>query len=307
MLGVRIAMAVLFSMGMAMLALAQVPPASHPAACERRNDRPFKVFSLLAYREQPDMAAYGMLPAHIIDRDLWAPGVKRSEAPDPAAIRKVLADLPQNNGPIILDIEDFPLDGDPRVSDDSIMRLQRILRAVRKEARGRTIGFYSIVPVRDYWRRIKGRNSPEFKTWQRDNDRTLTIEREVDVIMPSIYTLYEDRAGWQDYAVDQICEARRLSKKPVYVFMWPEYDNPAYNGREVDADYWRMELETAYRYADGIVLWSGADVTRISGMRPWNPQAPWWLETERFLRTIANQPRSRQPVVIARKARRTRR
>jgi hypothetical protein len=47
------------------------------------------------------------------------------------------------------------------------------------------------------------------------------------------------------------------------------------------ADYWKLELETARRYADGLVIWGGW----ASDDRPaeWGDQAAWCQVTKQFL------------------------
>jgi hypothetical protein len=43
-----------------------------------------------------------------------------------------------------------------------------------------------------------------------------------------------------------------------------------------------MELETARQSADGIVIWGGFQQT-------WDNDAPWWLETQKFLKETQTQ------------------
>jgi hypothetical protein len=61
-------------------------------------------------------------------------------------------------------------------------------------------------------------------------------------------------------------KARRLSTaeahalgpgKPVYFYLWPQYhDGTSMQFQFIDGAYWKLELETPYHYANGIVLWS---------------------------------------------------
>jgi hypothetical protein len=94
-----------------------------------------------------------------------------------------------------------------------------------------------------------------------------------------LYTFYEDRDGWVKYAVAQISEARRYGgNKPVYVFLWPQYHEPP--NAYLPTDFWRLELETAKQYADGVVIWGG------SLHETWDNSAPWWIETKKFIDTL---------------------
>ena len=43
--------------------------------------------------------------------------------------------------------------------------------------------------------------------------------------------------------------------------------------------YWKMELETAKQYADGVVIWGGWTET-------WDNNASWWLDTQQFMTEI---------------------
>jgi hypothetical protein len=108
----------------------------------------------------------------------------------------------------------------------------------------------------------------------------------VDAIYPSLYTFYPDQDGWLKYALANISEARRYGK-PVYVFLWPQYheSDPAVAWRFIPADYWRLELETAKQYADGIVIWGGWQYSgkRLNWLLEWDDTAPWWIETQDFM------------------------
>jgi hypothetical protein len=114
------------------------------------------------------------------------------------------------------------------------------------------------------------------------NDREAPIARLEDILLPSVYTFYEDREGWVQYAIQQIQEARRYGgNKPVYVFLWQQYhaSNQKLAGTYLPPEFWRLQLETARKYADGVVIWGEYDDT-------WNETAPWWLETKSFLERI---------------------
>jgi hypothetical protein len=148
-----------------------------------------------------------------------------------------------------------------------------IYGVVRKES---NLGLYGILPIRDYWRAI----DPVKKLlWQAENDKLESLVDFVDVLYPCCYTFYDDRAGWVKYATANIQEARRLSKgKPVIVFLWPQYhnSNATLIGQLIPSDYWRLQLETAKQYADGVVIWGGFQVQ-------WDELAPWWIETKDFI------------------------
>jgi hypothetical protein len=142
-------------------------------------------------------------------------------------------------------------------------------------------------PLRDYWDSVEQEGSPRYKSWQAKNESLAPIAQLSDVLFPSLYTFYEDRSGWTKYAIAEIREARRFAGgKPVYVFLWPQYEaSGALANAFLPGDFWRMQLETASKYADGIVIWC------CTGRQTWDDKAPWWLETQGFTRQLhSTQP-----------------
>jgi hypothetical protein len=79
------------------------------------------------------------------------------------------------------------------------------------------------------------------------------------------------------YALAILREARQYGK-PVYAFLWPRYhdSNRFIGGQPISRKFWRKQLETVYRHADGVVIW---DYDRSL----WREYMPWWLETKAFL------------------------
>lgn len=267
------------------------PEPARGAGCARSVNRPFRVFDGLLLTGKPDLSPYGIEPIHIVDRGIWRPGADRHSAPDPALIQRYVAGLPNDGAPIVLDFESYRLGGTDQDAAFAFGQLRRIATMFRAAAPGRSLGFYETMPIRDYWRAIRPSSAPEYRAWQRENDRLAPLAANVDLLFPSVYTFYPDSDGWVAYASAQICEARRLSSKPVYLFLWPQYhDSVARRGEYIDARYWRVQLETAYRLADGVVIWGGFD-PNTSAIHPWDPQQAWWQETQRFLRDRAIQRR----------------
>ena len=75
-----------------------------------------------------------------------------------------------------------------------------------------------------------------------------------------MYTFDDNRAAWASRAQTEAAEDRALAAgKPVYFYLWPQYhDNTPKQFQYIDAAYWQFQLNTAYRDADGIVLWGRA-------------------------------------------------
>jgi hypothetical protein len=286
----RLYMLMAATLGMLFAAMAPAPTL-HAAVCPPRHRAPFRVFDGLIYADKPNLASAGLEPIHLVDRGIWADEAHRSgAAPDPALVRRYLDSLPADGAPVVFDLEDLdPGSSDPAQSAAGIRWFNQVNAVFRAQARNRSYGFYGFLPARDYWRAIEGPASPRYQAWQRENDRLTPLERSLDANYPSLYTFYDDRMGWATFASAQICEARRLSSKPVYEFLWPEYHSSSSKaGQFIPPDYWRQQLELAYRLADGVVIWGGYDLA-AGRRRPWDPGAPWWQETERFMAQIGNR------------------
>jgi hypothetical protein len=250
------------------------------------NSRSFMIFDGMGYLKKPDLSMYGIKSIAIIDRGIWPANSGRDSAPDPALVKGVLEKIENSKTPVVLDFESYPLTGSDAVVSSSLSKLMAVIAAFRAAAPDRTYGFYATLPLRDYWRAIQGHGAPKYKEWQAENDKLRALEQKVNALFPSIYTFYDEKAGWIKYATEQICEARRLSMKPVYVFLWPYYhpSNPKLGGTPIDPEYWRIQLDTAQKFADGVVIWGGWDYVQ---KRPanWDENAKWWKITIDFMQS----------------------
>lgn len=205
----------------------------------------------------------------IYSGQLWS-GTNRDNLPAAATVSS-LAKKAASTGIGVIDVENWPVD------QTGIGKYEALLQQFKKAAPGTKFGFYGVVPVRNYWGAVQGKGSAAYAAWQKKISVADPVGQTCDIIFPSLYTLYNDRAGWQKYAIAQIQEVRKYGK-PVYVFLWPE--DADLSGKYIPADFWRMELDTARKYADGIVIWGGEKNQK------WDNNAPWWQETLAFLKTI---------------------
>ena len=242
----------------------------------------FVVWDGTTYNGKPDLTSLGMEPVISISQALmWGDGNDMSNPPNPQKVRSILQQVNSSNGTAFIDIENWPVQGDdPAVIADSIQKYLVTIQSFQQLAPAAKLGYYSVAPIRDYWNAISGPGSSQYVAWQQRNDVVAPIAQQADVLFPSIYTFYTDEAGWEKYAIAQISEARRIAPgKPVYVFLWPRYEINVTAGGYMPADYWRMELETVRKYADGVVIWGG-------WQENWDDNAPWWLETKAFLNEL---------------------
>lgn len=107
----------------------------------------------------------------------------------------------------------------------------------------------------------------------------------VDALFPSLYTFSQNRDAWVRSAIAHIDEARRYGTDAlVYVFLWPQYHEitRGHALEYLDGDFWRLQIETAERYADGAVIWGGWDIKKNIPER-WDENMPWWIETKSFI------------------------
>lgn len=249
--------------------------------------KPFLVFDGTLYSNKPDLSAYGIQPITLAYAGQFGADWNKTadRLPDLPAVQAVAREAQLKGHGVVLDIEHWPLTGSLDAVHDSLTKYMTVLNWFRAAAPGLPVGYYGAPPVRDYWRAITDTSSQERKSWMAENDQLRALAYAVDILFPSLYTLYPDHAGWRKYAIAQIEEARRYGGgKPVYVFLWPQYheSNLTLGGRYLEADYWLLELETAKEYADGIVIWGGWG----SDNRPakWDDSAPWWNITKEFMK-----------------------
>lgn len=87
--------------------------------------------------------------------------------------------------PIIVDIERWSLTGDAQTVKENVGKLSAILSWIKAEALDIRLGAYGTVPLRDYWRAIRGPGSKEYQAWQRDNDRLEELATIQDALCPS--------------------------------------------------------------------------------------------------------------------------
>lgn len=253
------------------------------------NKKPFVVFDGTLYAGKPDLSVHGIRPVSIAYTGAFGlHWFKNSDTlPDMSVVQKIAREAQARNAPVVIDIEHWPLSGDPTKVRASLSKYMTVLQWFKDAAPGLAVGYYGAPPLRDYWKSLNSPRSKEWASFARENDQLRPLAGAVDIIFPSLYTFYTDRGGWIRYAYAQIAEARRTSNgKPVYVFIWPQYhdSNPSLKGAFLPADFWRLQLQMAKRYADGVVIWGGWSP---KGRMTWDDNAAWWKVTTDFMKTVA--------------------
>ncbi len=250
-----------------------------------QGQHPFPVFDSTNFTQEPDLSPYGLkripivYPAYMWDSKEAS---VQTSLPDRNRVNAFAQLAGQSSNIVVIDIEQWPVTGDAGTVAASVAKLQTVIRWFKTPVTSMKVGFYGFPPIRDYWDSIQEQGSPRYQSWQKKNEALAPVAQLSDVLFPSLYTFYADRAGWSKYAIAEIREARRLAGgKPVYVFLWPQYEaGGTLANTFMPGDFWRTQLETAHKYADGIVIWC------CTTRQTWDDKAPWWEETQKFLKEI---------------------
>ncbi|MCS6327849.1 MAG: hypothetical protein H8K06_12270 [Nitrospira sp.] len=254
------------------------------------NKKPFMVFDGTLYTQKPDLSPHGIRPVRIaytsqIGGKIGHPWWKQVDRlPDKKSVQDIARQAQEENTPVVVDIDHWPLVGAPSQIHASLSKYMTVLQWFKEAAPGLPVGYYGAPPIYDYWKSLKAPMSKEWASFARENDQLKPLAGAVDSFYPSLYTFYADRGGWVRYAYAQIAEARRLANgKPVYVFLWPQYhdSNPSLRWTNLPADFWRLQLQKAKQYADGIVIWGGWGP---KGQMKWDENAAWWKVTKECMK-----------------------
>jgi hypothetical protein len=248
--------------------------------------RSFVVFDGNLFHSKPDLSRHGVKPLKIIYvrefGEEWYNGSGRMQPPDENKVKQLAREVGAKESLVAIDIEHWPLTGDVITVHESVRKYKQVARWFHEAAPALPIGFFGIVPMSAYGWSLKGPESSEYKAWQQINDRLIPLAQEVDVVFPHAYTYYSqpDQAAWVRYAEENIKEARRYGK-PVYVFLWFRYETLGLNaGKDIPPSFWRLQLETVRKHADGVVIWGGWG---SKGPEAWTEDAPWWQVTKQFV------------------------
>jgi hypothetical protein len=231
--------------------------------------RAFRVYDNMLYVGKPDTTRYGLILSNIIDEgQIWPHGQNYGVLPSRSAFDAIVAARDANQGPIVLDIEELPLQGSPDTIAQHLHVLATLADWTRADAPGKTVGYYGYNTLTGV--------PPANRSYAE------ALAGHVDAFFPSMYTFDDDWAQWAARAQSEAAEDRGFAaRKPVFFYLWPQYhDGTPKQFQYIDAAYWKFQLETAHRYADGIVLWGPSRFQ-------WDETSGWWTVTLQFMRQIA--------------------
>jgi hypothetical protein len=235
-----------------------------------------------------------------------------------------LADKAWGNGKVlVLDIEHLRTDirpvaggsinippNDPatvKLVRQNVRKLVRVVEIIKAKRPRLKVGFFGIAPIGDYyttylyyqaqelaptnaWWAAKLQDYTEaYRRLQEANDFLRPVADAADYLFPAPYTIETNQDYWRKFATGYLQEARRYGRKPVYSFLWPQYhpQDPALAYQFIPGDYWALQLKVSRQYADGIAVWGGVNIDATFSRKPWDPAAPWWQETEAFVKRSA--------------------
>lgn len=236
----------------------------------------FRVFDAINTAGKPPLTAQGLQPLPIVyAAALWPSGVPKDQ-PVESGVRAAVRGVNAPDHILCVDIEHWPLQ---HVGDDqlnaTIAKYRQVAHWIKSERPDLKIGFYGILPMRDYWGPVSGQPA-KVQNWQALNSKLRPIAEAVDVIFPSLYTFYPNQPQWVAYAEATLREARKYGK-PVYAFLMPVYheSNTRLRSATIPEDFWRLQLNTVARNADGAIVWTGPGGA-------WDDNTPWWRVVRQF-------------------------
>jgi hypothetical protein len=249
----------------------------------------FPVFDEIGHRRKPDLTKVGLSKIQVLYKhELWGRGVDDSQ-PDERKLRWWARRLDPNI-PICLDIEHWPVkrvsDAQARRNMKKLMRVVSIMKSVNPKLR---LGFYGILPPRNYWsvyRSGQDKDMPKVKTWRDRVELLKPLGRKVDILFPSVYAPYRRPDRWRVMATELLRRAR-VYDKPVVPFVWPEIHHQATDESGprgyLTREHWQVMLNTCYQEADGMVVWAGRRAPRNL---LWDDDRTWYRVLRGFLRGI---------------------
>jgi hypothetical protein len=206
------------------------------------------------------------------------------ENPDYGKLDKVIAIIKANKFPLVtLDIERWNAASAPQRE-----KYIRAIEYVRARVPSTTkLAYYGIMPKNRYGDYIAGGERLAYQ--QRVNRMMQPLADKVDWIMPCYHAYTSNRQNWAKFA-EIVAEEAHKYGKPVMPWLWMQYhelsSDPKIRYQIIPGDFFREQLETAYRLGDSLCLW-GTLLPRVDGKvqrATWDPDAAWWQQTKSFLK-----------------------
>ncbi len=268
------------SLGVTAMLLASAPAPAQEQLAAGAN---FRARDAMKQMGKPDLASAGLKRVVVAyENSLWPSGANKSQ-PNTTYIANTYIPKIRNSNPdvVIIDIEAWKLKTGSTAAERSafIAKFKKVISVFRSKMPNTKIGVYLWMPERNWLAPCgdPGKRASRTSSWHSRNLKLQPLADAVDIIVPSLYTFYDDAKSiscWPNYAKANIAEAR-IYGKPVWPFLWMKLHTN--HAKFLSATFWRKQLDTVYANADGVVLWSK------SGADRWSSTAPWWVQTKDFL------------------------
>ena len=251
----------------------------------------FRVFDATLYMNKPDLSKLGIDKIPVIYSGvLWDRNESRVDLPREDRVAAISREISSSdpNKPAVIDIEHWPWVEHKGDVSLGMKKFITVLEWFKKYAPSLSFGYYAVPPVPDFDSGYADKTTERFYRWQKQNNQLAQLAHASQVLFPSLYSFSPNREHWIKSAAAHIQEARRYGTEvPVFVFLWPQYHEitRGHALEFIDREFWRIQLETAMKHADGIVIWGGWDIKKNKAML-WDDNAPWWLETRSFLSSM---------------------
>lgn len=230
----------------------------------------FTVYQALGYTGIP-FSVPGMRRINLLYESMLYQGADLGQPPPMDNLVGWIQALKSANyrGPLILDIEHWPIYMDPTY----VRHMMNVAKAFQTLGPW-PIGYYGMVPERDSVRSLLSKDSAGFQVWQWRNNRVHGLAETVDILCPSLYTQLTDPTQWLVFAKRTVDECHRYDPdKPVVPFIWAKYHDgmgAPLGGTYLPQSYWALMLRFVYKYCDGVVIWSE------SSTDVWDPTIAWY-------------------------------
>jgi hypothetical protein len=268
--------AVLAAAGIMLGSLAGLAPTPAEAV-----DKP--IFKGFRYYSMPSLAGCGLSTIKIFYEGELFGSASRSQ-PNISQLKNVIVPqiLKYKWRYVVIDIEVW----NPITEMDKLILAMKTIRdGVRAKGGTSKIGYYMMVPQKNWNAPVSG-DASKLAAWKAGNDKLARLAQEVDVIFPSLYTMFDNQSDWLRYAKANIAEAKQYGK-PVYPFIWPQIHNwNRDDGQKyMSGSFWKTQLSTVHSLTNGTVIW-GSMTTRqgSSGWDTWRSGMPWWTVSKEFAR-----------------------
>lgn len=237
----------------------------------------------MLYSGKPDLSGDGLRRC----RPVYTGLLDEDDEPDQALIEAtaatVLGEGVTADDPVILDIEAYSLD--IRATSEGAVtanqeKMRQALAWFKAAAPSLTVGYYAYPPLRDYFTPVL-RVPANVAAWKNADTFLQPLANAGDALFPSLYTFFQDQAGWVTYAYENIAEAKRLAGgKPVIPFIWPQIHSVEMTGDFLSGAYWTLILNTIREAGcQGAIIWGPPNVA-------WDDEAEWWVATKAFLEAL---------------------